>query len=79
MNKAKRHQKPNPQADVPGGIVEKAMPLPISKVAIWNAGAKKADRVGIKTAQRRQASAVLQVQRRSDRRLSVDIIVRNRQ
>ena len=25
------------------------MPLHISKVAIWNAGAKKADRVGIKT------------------------------
>jgi large subunit ribosomal protein L24 len=24
------------------------MPLPLSKVALWNAGAKKADRVGIK-------------------------------
>jgi large subunit ribosomal protein L24 len=43
INKAKKHQKPNPQRNVPGGIVEKTMPLHISKV-----GAKKADRVGIK-------------------------------
>ena len=50
VNKAKKHQKPRqgnagPQ---PGGIVDKAMPLHISKIAIFNAGAKKADRVGIK-------------------------------
>jgi large subunit ribosomal protein L24 len=25
------------------------MPLHVSKVAIWNAGSKKADRVGVKT------------------------------
>jgi large subunit ribosomal protein L24 len=48
VNKAKKHQKPNPQRQVAGGIVDKAMPLHISKVAIWNVGAKKADRVGIK-------------------------------
>jgi len=50
INKAKKHQKPRQgkQAPVPGGIVEKTMPLHISKVAIWNVGAKKADRVGIK-------------------------------
>jgi large subunit ribosomal protein L24 len=48
INNAKKHQKPNPQRNVPGGIVEKTMPLHISKVAIWNVGAKKADRVGIK-------------------------------
>ena len=48
INKAKKHQKPNPQRNVAGGIVDKAMPLHISKVAIWNVGAKKADRVGIK-------------------------------
>ena len=48
INKAKKHQKANPQRNVPGGIVEKTLPLHISKVAIWNAGAKKADRVGIK-------------------------------
>ena len=48
VNKAKKHQKPNPQRNVAGGIVDKTMPLHISKVAIWNVGAKKADRVGIK-------------------------------
>ena len=50
INKAKKHQKPRQgkQAPVPGGIVEKVMPLHISKIAIWNVSAKKADRVGIK-------------------------------
>jgi large subunit ribosomal protein L24 len=48
INKVKKHQKPNQQANVPGGIVEKEMPLPVSKVAIWNTGAKKADRIGYK-------------------------------
>ena len=49
VNMAKKHTKPNPQANKPGGIIEKEMPLPVSKVAIWNPGAKKADRIGIKT------------------------------
>ena len=49
LNKVKKHQKPNPQAGKQGGIVEKEMPLAASKVAIWNAGAKEADRIGIKT------------------------------
>jgi large subunit ribosomal protein L24 len=48
INKAKKHQKPNQQRQVVGGIVDKTMPLHISKVAIWNVSAKKADRVGIK-------------------------------
>ena len=48
INKAKKHQKPNPQRNIAAAIVDKAMPLHISKVAIWNVGAKKADRVGIK-------------------------------
>jgi large subunit ribosomal protein L24 len=48
INKAKKHQKPNPQRNVNGGIIDKTMPLHISKIAIWNVGAKKADRVGIK-------------------------------
>ena len=49
VNKVKKHQKPNPQAGVAGGIVEKEAPLAISKVAIWNAAAKRADRIGYKT------------------------------
>jgi len=49
VNRVKRHQKPNPQANRQGGIIEKEMPLPVAKVAIWNPGAKKADRIGFKT------------------------------
>ncbi|HLJ39549.1 MAG TPA: 50S ribosomal protein L24 [Steroidobacteraceae bacterium] len=48
VNRVKKHQKPNPQANRQGGIIEKEMPLPVSKVAIWNPSAKKGDRVGIK-------------------------------
>jgi large subunit ribosomal protein L24 len=49
VNMVKRHSKPNPQANKPGGIIEKAMPMPVSKVGVWNPGAKKADRIGVKT------------------------------
>ena len=48
VNIAKKHQKPNPAANVPGGIIEKEMPLDISNVAIFNPVTEKADRVGIK-------------------------------
>jgi len=49
INMAKKHTKGNPQAGKPGGIVDRELPLHTSKVAIWNPGAKKGDRVGIKT------------------------------
>jgi large subunit ribosomal protein L24 len=49
VNVVKRHTKPNPQAGKQGGIIEKEMPLAVSKVAIWNPGVKKADRIGFKT------------------------------
>ena len=49
VNRVKRHTKPNPQANQPGGIIEKEMPVPLAKVALWNPSTKKADRVGIKT------------------------------
>ena len=48
VNRVKRHTKANPQANQPGGIIEKEMPLPISKVALWNPSSKKADRVGVR-------------------------------
>ncbi|HXB19021.1 MAG TPA: 50S ribosomal protein L24 [Steroidobacteraceae bacterium] len=48
INRVKKHQKPNPQVNKQGGIIEKEMPLPASKVAIWNPSAKKGDRVGIR-------------------------------
>jgi large subunit ribosomal protein L24 len=51
INKVKKHQKPRSVGGAPqaGAIVEKEMPLPLSKVAIWNPAANKGDRVGIKT------------------------------
>ena len=49
VNMVKKHVKPNPQAGVEGGIVEREAPLHISNVAIYNPAAIKADRVGIKT------------------------------
>jgi large subunit ribosomal protein L24 len=49
INVSKKHQRPNPQKNQQGGIVEKEMPLHISKVAMWNPSASKADRVGFKT------------------------------
>lgn len=45
----KKHQKPNPQLGIAGGIVEKESPIQISNVAIFNAATGKADRVGFKT------------------------------
>ena len=49
LNRVKKHQKPNPQAGRQGGIIEKEMPLPVAKVAIWNPASQKADRIGFRT------------------------------
>ena len=46
INVARKHQKPNPNAGVPGGIIEKEMPLDISNVKIFNPVTQKGDRVG---------------------------------
>lgn len=44
----KKHQKPNPQMGVAGGIIEKEAPIQASNVAIFNPATNKADRVGFK-------------------------------
>ena len=49
VNMAKKHTKPNPQAGVEGGIVEKEMPLSVSNVMLLNPMTNKGDKVGIKT------------------------------
>ena len=49
INIVKKHTKPNPNAGVEGGIVDKAMPIDISNVMIWNAESEQPDKVGIKT------------------------------
>lgn len=47
-NLVKKHQKPNPAANIPGGIITQEAPLDVSKVAIYNAATGKADRVGFR-------------------------------
>ncbi len=49
INVVKKHQKPNPNMGVQGGILEKEMPLHASNVMLYNPIMKKGDRVGIKT------------------------------
>lgn len=51
INVVKKHQRPNPQRGVAGGIVEKEMPLHESNVMLWNPVSKKGDRVGIRELQ----------------------------
>ena len=51
VNIVKKHTKPNPQAGVSGGIVEKEMPIHVSNVMLYNPQTKKGDRVGFKTLQ----------------------------
>jgi len=48
INLIKRHTKPNPQANQPGGIIEREAPIHISNVMVFNPAAGKGDRVGIK-------------------------------
>jgi large subunit ribosomal protein L24 len=48
VNIVKKHAKPNPMKGTTGGIIEKAMPIHQSNVAIFNVATGKADRVGVK-------------------------------
>jgi large subunit ribosomal protein L24 len=48
INMVKKHQKPNPYQQQPGGLVEKEASIQVSNIAIWNAKTEKADRVGFK-------------------------------
>jgi len=49
VNIVKKHTKPNPQAGVAGGIIEKEMPIHVSNVMLYNPQTKKGDRVGFRT------------------------------
>ena len=49
VNMVKRHTKPDPGRNKPGGIVEKEATIHISNVAMFNASTGKADRVGFKS------------------------------
>jgi large subunit ribosomal protein L24 len=49
VNIIKKHQRPNPTAQVPGGIIEKESPLDGSNVMLFNPVTQKGDRIGIRT------------------------------
>ena len=51
VNIVKKHTKPNPQAGISGGIIEKEMPIDVSNVMLYNPQTKKGDRVGFKILQ----------------------------
>ena len=48
INMAKKHTKPNPNAGIEGGIIEKEMPIELSNIMLFNPVTKKQDRVGFK-------------------------------
>jgi large subunit ribosomal protein L24 len=49
LNMSKKHQRPNPQAGVQGGIIEREAPLHVSNVMLLNPATQKGDRIGFRT------------------------------
>jgi large subunit ribosomal protein L24 len=49
INTVKKHAKPNPMKNQPGGIVTKEIPIHVSNVAVYNPVTQKADRIGFRT------------------------------
>jgi large subunit ribosomal protein L24 len=48
VNMIKKHQKPDPQNQRPGGIIEREAPIQASNVMLYNPATDKGDRVGFK-------------------------------
>lgn len=48
VNMVKRHMKPDPQRQQPGGIVEREAPIHKSNVMLYNPATDQGDRVGFK-------------------------------
>ena len=48
INIVKKHTKPNPNIGEMGGIKDKAMPLDVSNVLVFNPKSKKGERVGFR-------------------------------
>jgi large subunit ribosomal protein L24 len=49
INVVKKHQKPNPNSGVQGGIVDQERAIHVSNVMLFNPATGKGDRVGVKT------------------------------
>lgn len=48
INLVQKHQRPNPNRGIDGGIIQKAMPIHTSNVALFNPTTNKPDRVGFR-------------------------------
>jgi large subunit ribosomal protein L24 len=48
INVIKRHTKPNPQANQPGGVIEREAPIHASNVMVFNPASGKGERIGTK-------------------------------
>ena len=48
VNVTKKHQRPNPNAGVPGGIVEREAPIDASNVMLFNPATGKGGRIGVR-------------------------------
>jgi len=49
INQVKKHARPNPMKNQPGGIITKEIPIHVSNVAVYNPVTQKADRIGFRT------------------------------
>lgn len=48
VNLARKHQRATPMKGVSGGIIEKAMPIHVSNVGLFNPANNQADKVGFR-------------------------------
>ncbi len=48
VNMIKRHTKPNPQINQPGGVIEREAPIDASNVMLFNPASGKGERIGTK-------------------------------
>ncbi len=48
VNIVKRHTKPNPQINQPGGVIEREAPIDASNVMLFNPASGKGERIGTK-------------------------------
>ena len=48
VNIVKRHTKPNPQANQPGGVIEREAPIHVSNLMLFNPASGKGERIGTK-------------------------------
>ena len=56
INKVKHHVKPNLELNRKGGIEEREAPIHLSNLAIFNPKTKKAERIGVKIIQSKDAT-----------------------